>query len=432
VTPDPDLAAPDGSELRAAALAALAESGVVSLPAHLLLSDVADLGVGVGAGIGAFVPVYVIGVVLACRSRTSPRTPVVAGVVAAGAGAWLGRADLPSALVAIVVGLLVALRAVTLAYRDWREPIHGTIGVGALVLGIEVVVSAGAVPEWRGPLLAIVPLFFVGALGSRVVTVWAADVEGDDVRGSWIRRATAATLVLGAAAGAAALLAVRGGVLERVGAWLSPAGNVVLSVFVAVAVFVMRPILWALDAVGVDPDSVRRALEEWRRRVDLDAAAETVRPGMSWSSRLFGLLVFVGIVWLLSRSLRRVRAGAGAYERVDRRPGGSRGVPLADDAAPEVSRLPFRRGLPSETVRRWYAEALLALRARGMATEPSRTPAEILPEVAAAFPEVATGFGRLTHLYEDVRYGNRRVSGDVVNAVEPEIRDVLSALRRPD
>lgn len=427
--------APEPAELRAAALAALAEAGLLYLPAHLLLVDVADLTVGITAGAWWFVPAYVLAVVLACRFRASPRTTVAAAVVAVGAGAWLGRADAAGALIGVVVGLLVALRAVTLALRDWREPIHASIGVGTLVLGIEVLLAGGATPTWRTPLLAFVPVFFAGALASRVVTVWAP-VPAEDVeaaaRARWIRRATALTLGFGAGVAAAALLAVRGGVLERIGGWLSPAGNVVLSVFVAVVAFLARPILWALGILGVDPESIRRALEEWRERVDVDrVAGNAARRGTPWSSRLFGLLVFVAIVWLLYRSLRRLRADVGAYERVDRRSEGSRDVPLPEDETPARSRLPFRGGLPSETVRRWYADALLALRERGIASDRSLTPAEIVPQVVEAYPGLADGFGRLTRMYEDVRYGNRRPSGDAVHAVEPEIRQVLAALRHP-
>ncbi len=434
MSPHTNVPPPGGPELRAAALAALAEAGLVYLPAHLLLSDVSDLGIGIVAGAPPFAFAFVLGVVAACRFRSSPRTTTVAGAVSIAAGAWLGRADVAGALLGVVVALLVALRAVTLALRDWREPIHASIGVGTLVLGIEVLLAAGAFPSWRLPLLAIIPLFFTGALGSRVVTVWTVDPgEGvDAARASWIRRSMAATLAFGAGVAAAALLAVRGGVLERIGGWLSPVGNLVLSVFVSVVVFLARPILWALNAFGVDPESVRQALEELRQRLDLDGATQAAtRPGTGWSSRLLGLLVFLAIAWLLYRSLRRLRADVGEYERGDRRSEGSRGVPLPEDETPAAPRLPFRRGLPSETVRRWYAEALLALRARGIAQEPSLTPAELLPQVVEAFPDVASGFGRLTRMYEDVRYGNRRPSGDVVHAVEPEIRRVLATFRRP-
>jgi hypothetical protein len=240
-------------------------------------------------------------------------------------------------------------------------------------------------------------------------------------------------LTFGMGVAMAALLAVRGGVFERIGSWLSPVGNLLLSWFAAVVMLVARPILWVLGIGGVDPEAVRRALEEWRKRLALREAARATGPAASsWSGRLLGLVVFAGIVWLLYRSLRRLRAGVGAFERVDRRsPAGAHEVPLAEDEPSASARLPFRRGLPSETVRRWYAETLLALRARGIATEPSLTPAELLPQVAEAFPETASAFARLTRMYEDVRYGNRRVSGDIVHAFEPEVRRVLTSIRRP-
>ncbi|MGE5461501.1 MAG: hypothetical protein ACM3WR_12895, partial [Solirubrobacterales bacterium] len=239
---------PGSTELRAAALAALAEGGLVYLPAHLVLADTGGLGIGAVAGALPFVTAFVLGVVLACRFRSSPRTTIVAGIIAIAAGAWLGRIGWAEAAVGSIVGLLVTLRAVTLALRDWREPIHASIGVGTLVLGLEALLAAGAFPAWRTPLLAFIPVFFVGSLASRVVIVWAgvAAEEADPARASWIRRATAAMLAFGVGVAVAALLAVRGGVLERIGSWLSPVGNLLLSWFVAVVVFVARPILWLL------------------------------------------------------------------------------------------------------------------------------------------------------------------------------------------
>ncbi|HET9723835.1 MAG TPA: DUF4129 domain-containing protein [Actinomycetota bacterium] len=430
--PAADVPAPGGPELRAAGLAALAEAGLVYLPAHLVLSDVAETEVGVLAGAFPFVAAYVAGVVLACRFRVSSATTAAAAVVAVVAGVWLGRADLAAVPIAVIVALLVALRGVTLAMRDWREPIFASIGVGAVVLGIETLLAGGALPAWRPPLLVFIPAFFVGALCSRMVTVWAPLEGSDPARMAWIRRAGLAMAGLGAAVATAAFLTVRGGVLERVGAWLSPAGNFLLSAFIAVVALAARPILWALRAVGVDPEAVRRALEEWRSRLDTDRAVEAAtRPATTWWSRLFALLVLLGIAWLLYRALRRLRAGVGAYEQVDPRAARSRGVPLPEAEASATTPLPRRGGLPSETVRRWYADALLALHDRGLPKPPALTPAEYVPQVVEVFPDVADGFRRLTAMYEDARYGNRRFSGDAVHAVEPEILDVLAVLRRP-
>ncbi|HEU4355647.1 MAG TPA: DUF4129 domain-containing protein [Actinomycetota bacterium] len=430
--PPDDVPTPVGPELRAAGLAALAEAGLIYLPAHLVLTDVAEARVGVAAGALPFVVAYVAGVVLACGFRASSATTAVAAALAVVAGLWLGRADLAAVPIAIIVALLVALRGVTLALRDWREPIFASIGVGAVVLGIETLLAGGALPAWRLPLLVFIPAFFVGSLGSRMVTVWAPLEGSDPARMAWIRRAALAMIGLGAAVAAAALLTVRGGVLERIGAWLSPAGNLLLSAFIGVVAFAARPILWALRAVGVDPEAVRKALEEWRSRLDTDRAVEAAsRPGTTWWSRLFALLVFLGIAWLLYRSLRRLRAGVGAFEQVDPRTVRHRGVPLPEAEETTTTPLPRRGGLPSETVRRWYADALSALQERGMPKPPALTPAEYVPQVVEAFPGVADGFRRLTAMYEDARYGNRRLSGDVVHAVEPEVLDVLAALRRP-
>ncbi len=428
-----DVPPPDRSELTAAALAALAEAGILWLPAHQLLTEMRAVRVAPSASAAAFAVAYVVAVALVLWLRASRAAPLAVAGGAALGGAWLASEGLAGALVGIVLGLLLALRAITLALRDWREPIHASIGVGTVVLGIEALLSTGAVPAWRTPLLAIVPLFYVGSLGSRVATVWAADDDPRSARSAWIGRAALATVAFGAAVAAAALLAVRGGALERIGSWLAPVGAVALSVFVAVVGVIARPILWALNVLGVDPDAVRRALEEWRRRLDAAGAAEAVdRPVATWPSRVVGLLVFLAIVWLLVRSIRRLRARVGAYEAVDRRPGGRRDVPLERLETVPTGVLRFRRGLPSETVRRWYAEALIALEGRGLPKDPALTPAEFAPRVAEAFPAVGTGFRHLTRMYEDVRYGGRRVSGDVVNTVEPEIRRVLGTLRRED
>ena len=67
---------PEGRELRACGLAALAESGVLVLPVWLVLTEARGLKIGVMALAVPFVAVYVGGAVLACRFRASrPRDP---------------------------------------------------------------------------------------------------------------------------------------------------------------------------------------------------------------------------------------------------------------------------------------------------------------------------------------------------------------------
>ena len=430
-----DVPTPVLVELRAAGFAALAEAGLVYLPAHLILHDGAELGVGVLAGMGPFLAAYVAGVLLICRYRGSPNVTGAAAVVALLAGIALGRGDVQSTVLAVLVAMLVTLRAVSLGLRDWREPIHAEIGVGALVLGVETLLAAGALPMWRTPLLVVVPLFFSGALASRATIVWApvGEAEAAARRTSWIRHAAMATVALGGAMAAAALLAVRGGVFDRIGAWLSPVSTFVISMLASVLVIIARPVLWLFSRVGVDPDALRALLEEWRQRAEANRAVEAAaRPDSPWWSRIVPLLILAGLVFLLYRSIRRLRPDVGSFERVGHRADDLRSVPLPEDERAIPRFLPRRGAPPADVVRRWYAEELAALRSRGIPKDPSLTPAEFVPTVAETFPDRVDGFRRLTRAYEDVRYGNRGITAEVLQRLEADHRALLGALRRPD
>jgi len=431
---DVDVAAPGSPELRAAGLAALAEAGVVFLPAHLILTDAAEITIGMRAGVVTFVAAYVAAVLLACRFRASANLTTAAAVCALLAGIALARGDLGSSVLAVLVTLMVALRAVSLGLRDWREPIHAQIGVGALVLGVESMLAAGALLPWRAPLLFFVPTFFLGSLASRATTVWAHVPRPQDraVRSASTRQAVLVTVALGGIMASTAILAVRGGLFERVGAWLSPVGNVLISVLASVLVVVLRPIFWVLDRIGIDPQALQELLAEWRRRAEVNRAVRTVTRGDApWWNRVVPLLILLGIGWLLYRSLRRLRPDLGAFERTHARDDEARVAALPDGPGTLRRLLPQRSPPPADVVRRWYAQALRSLDERGMRKEPSLTPGEFLPQVVAAFPEVEPGFRRLTRMYEDVRYGNRHVPAQVVHAAEPDIRQVLATLRRP-
>ena len=72
---------------------------------------------------------------------------------------------------------------------------------------------------------------------------------------------------------------------------------------------------------------------------------------------------------------------------------------------PTFGRLIRRGGFPAEIVRRWYAEALLALEGRGVVKLEAATPAEYVGDVGWAFPEAWLAFEQLTRAYERVRYG---------------------------
>ena len=125
---------PEGRELRACGLAALAESGVLVLPLWLVLTEARGLKIGVMALAVPFVAVYVGGAMLACRFRASRNVAFGAAVLATLGGIWLGHGDLNRTVFAVLVCLLVSFRLVTLALRDWRLPIHAEVGWFALAL----------------------------------------------------------------------------------------------------------------------------------------------------------------------------------------------------------------------------------------------------------------------------------------------------------
>lgn len=427
-----DVPAPGSPELRAAGLAALAEAGVVYLPLHLVLSEARGIGFGVATLAAPFLLVYVAGTLLVCRFRGSRNLAAGALVVALLAGLYLGRGDLNRSVFTVVVSLLVGLRVVSLGLRDWRAPIHAEIGWGAAALGFETILGAGSQPEWRSLLAVFVPMFFVASLASRASTVWtsagAADLD-ERVRVAWIRRAALTTGGLLVAMVTAVVLGVRGGALDRVGSWLAPVTNAFASFVVYLLVQAARPVFWLVDRLGIDPDGVRRFLEGLRERgLARQAEEELERPGPSLWQRVLAFAVFAAAGFALYRVLRRFRPRPGPAERR-----ASEGTVVAaalplDEPAPAPRSL-VRRELPADAVRRMYAEALLALRARDLEKEPWLTPAEFAPIVAEAVPEAAAGFQELTRAYQDVRYGNLRPGRDAIRGLAATHRRVLERVR---
>lgn len=422
------VAPPEPRELRACGLAALAESGVLALPVWLLLTETRGLEIGVVALAVPFMTIYVGAVLLACRFRASRHLPLAAIVVAVLAGAWLGRGDLNRSVFAVVVFLLVALRAITLALRDWRLPIHAEFGWFALALGIEVMVSAGANPEWRGPLVVIVPLFFAAALASRAATVWttSGSSELDErVRASWIRRAGLATGLLVAAMAAAVAFSVRGGVFDRVGAWIAPASNAFASLLAWTLSQIVRPIFWLVDQLGIDPDRVREFFEDLRESAARAAQEAGSSEGPTVWQRILGFVAFAAIGYAVFRVIRRFKPKGGGAEP-ERAVPASATVSALEEPQPVVSRL--RRELPADRVRRWYAETLEILRNREVVKEAWQTPAEFVPRVATAFPACAAPFAELTRAYEDVRYGGFRLAGDRLGRLEKGQETMIAAM----
>ena len=333
---------------------------------------------------------------------------------------------------AVVVCLLVSFRLVTLALRDWRVPIHAEVGWFALALGFEVMVAAGATDEWRGPLLLFVPLFFVAALASRASTVWTSGGAGEldeRVRAAWIRRALIATGALVGAMAVAVVLSVEGGVFDRIGVWLTPAAN-------AAAI---APRVGALGGREADLLARRPARASTRTASGSSSRASATGPPGERSSRarrgpariwqrILGFLVFAAIGYAVFRAIRRFRPPSGA-EPEPRVPGTqtTSAIETVDELAP--SRSLFRRELPADAVRRWYAEALLALRARDVVREPWQTPTEFAPVVAEAVPACADEFARLTHAYEDVRYGSHRLDRAALRELEVGQKRLAATLR---
>jgi hypothetical protein len=420
---------PEPRELRACGLAALAEAGVVYLPVHLVLTETRGLDLDVETLAAPFFLAYVGGALLACLFRASRAVATSAAILAVLAGALVGRGDVNVSVFAGVVALLVSVRIVSLALRDWRTPIHAELGWGALALGVETMVAGGAEPSWRPLLVVVVPLFFVASLASRATTVWTSDGVRDldeAVRASWIRRAVAAAGALVVAMAAVVALGIRGGAFDRVGRWLTPAADAFASGFAWVLSQAARPVFWLVDRLGIDPEAVREFLDRLRAGGLGDSQELTQGDAALWQ-RLLGLLAFAAIGYALYRFLRRVRP-TGSLEEP-----GSSGVvvssaPLAEDVAP-ASRPVFRRELPADTVRRLYAEVLLALREQDLPKDPALTPAEFVPEVVSAFPAGHDDFGSLTRAYEDVRYGSLRLHRDRVRGLEARQRHLLDVVR---
>jgi hypothetical protein len=421
---------PEARELRACGLAALAEAGVLVLPVWLVLTEARGLEIGVTALAVPFVAAYVGGALLACRFRASRNVAFGAAMLAVLSGIWLGHGDLNRIVFSILVCLLVAFRLVTLALRDWRVPIHAEVGWFALALGLEVMVAAGATDEWRGPLLLFVPLFFVAALASRASTVWTSGGAGEldeRVRAAWIRRALIATGALVGAMATAVILSVEGGVFDRIGVWLTPAANAVASFVAWLLSQAARPIFFLVDLLGIDPDRVRELFDRLRE----GAAGRAIEgrhagPPEIWQ-RMLGFLVFAAIGYAVFRAIRHFRPPAGA-EPEPRVPGtqseAALGIPVA-----ATSRLRLRRELPADAVRRWYAETLLALRRLDVVREPWQTPTEFAPVVAEAVPACANEFERLTHAYEDVRYGSLRLDRAELRELEQGQSRIAASLR---
>ncbi|MGQ0669546.1 MAG: DUF4129 domain-containing protein [Actinomycetota bacterium] len=429
------------AEVRAAGLAAIAESALLYLPLTVALTGRAAVTAGSAATYPTFVAAFTLAVVVATRFRGATAMPTVAAVVAGavgllsaslwGAGGSGGANEIAAT---VIVALLLALRVVTLALREWRDPIQASFGWGAVALLGQVLLAAGIDTGWEPLMLVAVPQFFLGSLASRAASVRATAVGHEDPRegrAAGKRQALIGAGALGAFMAVALAIGGPGGLLERLGALLTS----VMATFGSLLAFALaqlaRPIFWLVDRLNIDPTDWQRALD--RIRVNLGRARRVAdtHEGGGFLYRAFGVLALVGLATLLVWAIRKQRTrlaqpGPWAPE-LETRPIASSPPP----ARPSL-RLGARRGeMPADTVRRWYAESLMLLEGSGVAKPPWQTPGEFLPDVTRAFPDCAGSFAALTRAYEEVRYGNRTMDRARLKRLEPHRELVMRVLRQP-
>jgi hypothetical protein len=134
------------------------------------------------------------------------------------------------------------------------------------------------------------------------------------------------------------------------------------------------------------------------------------------------------VIWLAFRALRRIRAPQ--VHATTSRPAPARVVstPLPPEAPPAPGR---RHALPEDQVRRWYAEALLALERGHLRKDPSSTPAEFARQVGRERPDLREDLEPLTRAYEDVRYGSLTLGGVTMRELRAHHRALIATLRHP-
>ncbi len=432
----------DRASVVPALLASLGEAAVLYLPLHDVAVNEGRVVAGPMTRYWVFVLAFAVGVALATRLRGFRSLLPVVAVSAVGVGTlqgiWWATGDLAAALVSVVLWLLLAARVFMLALRDWREPIGTSFGVGAGVLLAEVILL-GSFAEPRAVLPIAVPQFFLASLASRAASLRLTTRRVTALKGELLERGERSSRLPGARIGmglvaiagcavlmmAAALLGGRDGGLL----WL---GKLILSVALPILAYVLAPIvkvlviglIWLFGLIDIDLSPLRSlagTIDDFRARPP-DAST----PGGGPVGRILALLVLLALGYLLVRTIRtrwrRLEGGQPEDELAE-------AEPISPPGRRRRARR-VRRELPADTVRRWYAEALLALERLGLPKAPSWTPGEYLGEVTVAFPECAPGFTALTRAYEDVRYGSLRLDRDTLGRLEANRQRAMSALSR--
>jgi Domain of unknown function (DUF4129) len=414
----------------AASLAALGESGVLWLPIRLTAVQLLGVSRGPLATYPMFVVLFVGTTAVATRFRRFAAMPTVAAVAGFGVGLAQGLIGSPrsgaTALIGAILGMLVALRVVTLGLRDWRNPVEASFGWGAAFLLAEIFMASSAHAGWEPVMPVIVALFFGASLASRAVSVSLAAAEsgativgGEGVAAGGPRRLSWSLLAgLAIAVAVGALLGVPGGPFELVGRVVLPIlGAVIVGVSLVLGL-IGQGIATMLGWLHLDFARGLQRVMANLSRIGKHGVVHTQPTGGGWLNRVVGVVILAVIAWFVFRLVRRrravpasqtLRARASAQFRARPRSGKRRPPPRAR-----------RRELPAETVRRWYAEALLLLEGRGLPKPGWETPADYADAVTAAYPGSRIGFETLTRAYEEVRYGARDFDRSRLDGIRTE------------
>jgi len=426
----------DRRSVAPAVLAAVGEAAVLFLPLKAFAIDGVDAVGGPLRDYPFFLALFVGAVALSTALRRFKAVPSVVAVGAVAVGvvqsvAW-GSGTAFGMVTGVILALLLGLRVVTLALRDWRDPIRYSFGVGAGALLIEVLIAAGGTVEWRRLLPALIAQFFLGILASRAASVRLSTPRPTEDAGQreprrWLKATMVIVASLGLLMAAASVLGRQGGVLQWVGQGVFRLGAEAIGLLAwALAKILLRPLNWVITTLHLSLDPLSRVaqnLEGFRRN-------GAHKPGhASALNRFLGLLFFVLFGVLLFRALRRRREMIERFRPSDTQEPEANATPYAMLRARRQRR---RVGpeLPADTVRRWYAQALLALQRLGLAKRQPGTPAEYLREVIASLPDCAAEFTVLTRAYEDVRYGNRPLDLAAIERLEPHRVLLMQTLGR--
>ncbi len=413
-----------GRQQVAAALAAAAEAGVVYLPLSLAISNVSTV-----PGYLLFTALYCASVAATARFRDVRGVGGAVAVMVLLIGLALARvasgAGAPGPVI-VLAFLVLGLRVVVLGYRDWHEPLD----VSSLVAGVALLGEAsfaGGTTGWNALLWVIVPVFFLGTLASRAASMWLVGSPlGVSESDRWMRRAArVATVGLVVGAAVAVGFGGRGGLAARAGVAFTWVVAVVASVLVLVMSQIARFVFFLLRNVHVDARAFERTIQ--RLRANVRSVRTRSGPVVSGPHRLFGLLVFGALAYVVYRAIRRRRPEILAHAEAAPSVRASEGL---REKLPVVQfRLAHRREMPADRVRRWYAEILLALERRKLVRGQSQTPGEFLGQVGEAYPACAGSLESITRAYEDVRYGRLKVDRAGLKKLARDHEHVLKTIR---